>query len=59
VQGVTHLSFGLRRIATASYATNRSGVEFRRMLLFETRETVETDKLLVTEEAVRVLDRRE
>jgi len=53
------LSFGLKRISSATYYTQRSGISFARMLLFTTIVKVSTDKLLLSEEAVRVLNQRE
>ncbi len=49
----------MRRISTASYVKRESGVAFKRMLIFEETERVATDRLLVSEEAVRVLAVRE
>lgn len=59
VQTIVELSMGLRRIGIATYATEHSGIVFKRMLIFETTIMVPTDRLLVSEEAVRVLDTRE
>lgn len=56
VIAVTELTVSLKRIGTASYVTQRSGVAFQRMLAFQTTETVRTDRLLVSGEAVRVLN---
>ncbi len=56
---VTELTVNLRRFGTATYVREKSGVAFHRFLLFETRERVRTDRLLVSDEAVRVLDNRE
>jgi len=53
------LSFGLKKISTATYVTTKSGISFTRTLLFVTTVKVSTDKLLVSDEAVRVLNRRE
>ena len=50
---------GLKRIGTATYATEQAGIIFKRVLIFETTIRVATDRLLVSEEAVRVLDCRE
>lgn len=49
----------LKRIGTATYATEEAGIVFKRMLIYETTIVVPTDRLLVSEEAVRVLDTRE
>lgn len=59
LQEVVELSFGLKRISSATYLTQKSGISFARTLLFVTTVKVSTDKLLVSDEAVRVLDRRE
>jgi hypothetical protein len=59
MQEVVELSFGLKRISSATYLTEKSGITFARTLLFVTMVKVSTDKLLVSEEAVRVLDCRE
>jgi hypothetical protein len=59
LQEVVELSFGLKRIRTATYMMTRSGITFTRTLLFTTTVKISTDKLLVSHEAVRVLNRRE
>ena len=59
LQEVVELSFGLKKITSATYVTQRSGISFARTFLFVTTVRVSTDKLLVSDEAVRVLDRRE
>lgn len=56
---MTELTVTLRKFGTATYVRERSGISFHRMLFFETSEKVATDRLLVTDEAVRVLDSRE
>ena len=56
---VTELSVSLKRIGTASYDVRRAGVGFKRMMVFETTVTVTTDRFVVSDEAVRVLDSRE
>jgi len=56
---ITELTIGMRRLGMATYARERGGVIFKRMLMYETREKVYTDRLLVSDEAVRVLDVRE
>ncbi|MDA4128222.1 MAG: hypothetical protein OK422_01960 [Thaumarchaeota archaeon] len=56
---VTELSIVLKRIGLASYANERDGITFRRFVLFQLNEKVATDRLLVTDEAVRVLNKRE
>lgn len=59
MQEVVELSFGLKRISSATYIIERSGISFARVLLFTTTVKVSTDKLLLSEEAVRVLNHRE
>ena len=59
MQDVVELTVGLTKIGSATYVLQRSGISFKRMLLYMTTVNVSTDKLLVSEEAVRVLDRRE
>lgn len=59
MQEVVELSFGLKKLSSATYVTRKWGITFSRTLLFITTERVNTDKLLVSHEAVRVLDRRE
>ena len=59
LQEVVELSFGLKRISSATYITQRLGISFARVLIFTTIVKVSTDKLLVSEEAVRVLNQRE
>ena len=59
MQEIVELSLGLKKISTATYVTTRSGITFTRTLMFMTTVKVSTDKLLVSDEAVRVLDRRE
>jgi len=59
LQEVVELSFGLKRISSATYYTQRSGISFARMLLFTTIVKVSTDKLMLSDEAVRVLNQRE
>jgi hypothetical protein len=56
---VVELKLGVTRITSATYTLQRLGITFRRSLLFKTTVCVSTDRLLVSSEAVRVLDRRE
>jgi hypothetical protein len=53
------LSFGLKRISSATYITQKSGISFARILVFTTIVKVRTDRLLLSDEAVRVLNQRE
>ncbi|HEV2225751.1 MAG TPA: hypothetical protein VGR56_02980 [Nitrososphaerales archaeon] len=59
MQEVVELSFGLKKISSAMYIIQESGISFARMLLFTTVVKVSTDKLLLSDEAVRVLNQRE
>ena len=59
MQDVVELTVGLTRLTSATYTLQRMGITFRRTLLFRTTLRVSTDRLLVSSEAVRVLDRRE
>ena len=59
MQEVVELSFGVKRISSATYTREQSGITFTRILLFVATVKVSTDRLLVSDEAVRVLDRRE
>jgi hypothetical protein len=58
VQEIVELSMELRKIGTAMYERRESGLVFKRWFAFETTVRVRTDRLLVSEEAVRVLDTR-
>jgi hypothetical protein len=59
LQEVVELSFGLKRIGSATYITQRLGISFASMLVFTTIVKVSTDRLLLSDEAVRVLNHRE
>ncbi len=59
VQAVTELSIDLKKIETATYVIQRAGIGFKRMMIYQARVRVATDRLLVSEEAVRVLNNRE
>lgn len=59
MQQVVELSFPLKRLNSATYVTQKSGITFPKTFLFVTTVMVSTDRLLVSDEAVRVLDRRE
>jgi hypothetical protein len=59
LQQVIELSFPLKRFSSATYFTQRLGISFAKTFLFVTTESVSTDKLVVSEEAVRVLNQRE
>jgi len=59
LQEVVELSYELTRISSATYTRKESGICFTRTLLFISTVKVSTDRLLVSSEGVRVLDRRE
>ncbi len=59
MQAVTELSIDLKKIETATYVTRRAGIGFKRMMIYQATIRVATDRLIVSEEAVRVLDSRE
>ena len=59
MQAVTELRMALTKIESASYRKERSGITFARFILFQLSETVATDRLVVSDEAVKVLDRKE
>jgi hypothetical protein len=56
---VVELTMGLKKIGTATLATEQSGIVFKRVVIVQTMVRVATDRLLVSDEGVRVLDRRE
>lgn len=59
MMNVRELTVVLKKLDVATYVREKCGVSFQRMLIFVLDEKVSTDRLLVTEEAVRVLDTRE
>lgn len=59
MQEVTELRISLKKIGTATYVAQKAGIGFKRMLIFQTTVMIPTDRLLVSDEAVRVLDSRE
>jgi hypothetical protein len=59
LQEITELSIQIKKIGFASYTRESAVVTFHRFVLFQTIERIATDRLLVSDEAVRVLDRRE
>ena len=56
---VTEPAVVMRRLDVATYERELGGVGFRRLRLFEASQIVPTDRLVVSDEAVRVLDARE
>jgi len=59
VQTISELRIAVKRLGTATYVTRKGGIGFKSMLIFQTTVRVSTDRLLVSDEAVRVLDARE
>jgi len=49
----------LTKMEIASYRREKSGITFARFVLFQLKELVATDRLVVSDEAVKVLDRKE
>jgi hypothetical protein len=59
LQNVVELTVGITRITSATYSLQKMGITFKRTLLFKTTVSISTDRLLVSDEAVRVLNSRE
>jgi hypothetical protein len=59
LQTVTELKMALTKMEIASYRREKSGITFARFVLFQLKELVATDRLVVSDEAVKVLDRKE
>ena len=59
LQEVVELKMGLTKLSSATYTHQRLGISLRRTLLFRTTVYVSTDRLIVSDECVRVLERRE
>jgi hypothetical protein len=53
---VVELKLTIEKVQTAFAESDRSGLRFLRMVSFTVAETVTTDRMLVTEEAVRCLN---
>ncbi len=56
---ITELKMVLTKIGSASYRREIGGIIFARFVIFQLKEIVATDRLFVSDEAVRVLDRKE
>jgi len=56
MQEVVQLSIAIKRIESVVMKEDRMGLSFFRFLPLERTETVATDHLLISGEAVRVLD---
>lgn len=52
---VTELTVVLKKIGIATYAKRISGITFKSILIFQTQEKIATDRLLISDEGVRVL----
>jgi len=50
------LKLTVEKVQTAFAACDRSGLRFVRMVSFTVTETITTDRMLVTDEAVRCLN---
>jgi hypothetical protein len=57
MQEIVALKISLRRFHTTHYNAKMLGLTFTRLTLTDATEDVTTDHLLVSNEAVRVLDR--
>ena len=53
---IVELKLTIDRVQTAIAERDRSGLRFVRMISFTVAETVTTDRMLVTDEAVRCLN---
>jgi hypothetical protein len=53
---MVELKLTVERVQTAVAQSDRSGLRFVRMVSFTVAETITTDRMLVTEEAVRCLN---
>ncbi len=58
MQEMVKLNLAVKRIENVVVNSEQSGLVFCRMASFSTRSIVTTDHLLVSDEAVRVLDVR-
>ncbi|MDG7008835.1 MAG: hypothetical protein JRN06_11490 [Nitrososphaerota archaeon] len=56
---MVELTVELTRMTSATYTLQKMGITFKRTLLFRTTVRISTDRLLVSDEAVRVLNSRE
>ena len=56
---ITELNGVMTRLDVAVSEREMGGVRFRRLHLFEFSQSVPTDRLVVSDEGVRVLDTRE
>lgn len=56
---VTELHLTLKKIDAATYFKRVYGITFQAFLAFQVKEKIPTDRLIVSDEAVRVLDVKE
>jgi hypothetical protein len=53
---IVELKLTIEKVQTAIAERNQSGLRFVRMISFTVAETITTDRMLVTDEAVRCLN---
>ena len=53
---MVELKLSIERVQTAIAECDRSGLRFVKMISFTVTETITTDRMLVTDEAVRCLN---
>ena len=58
MQEVVKLNIAVRKIENVMVKSEKSGLVFCRMTSYSTRNIVTTDRLLISDEAVRVIDVR-
>jgi hypothetical protein len=58
MQELVRLKLSLRKLHTSEMKSEVFGLTFARFTLYQRTEDVTTDRLLVSDEAVRVLDTR-
>jgi hypothetical protein len=57
MQEIVALKISLRKFRMAENRAKKMGLTFTRLTLMDTTEEVTTDHLLVSDEAIRILDR--
>ena len=58
MQEVVKLSIAVKRIENLVVNSEKSGLVFCRMTSFSTRNIITTDRLLISDEAIRIIDVR-
>jgi hypothetical protein len=58
MQEVVKLNISVKKIENVVVNSEKSGLVFCRMTSFSTRSIITTDRLLISDEAVRVIDVR-